>query len=117
MIHDDLSGCGSSPPVHIVPVRILLVAWSVLVVLTVATIAAVYVDLGRMNLWLAMVIATVKASLVALYFMHLRYDRPFNAVVFVSALIFVMLFVGVTLMDTVHYQVEIIPGQAPALQP
>jgi len=56
-----------------------------------------------------------KASLVALYFMHLRYDRPFLAIVFVTSLVFVMLFVGLALMDTVEYQPELIPGFAPAL--
>ena len=63
-----------------------------------------------------MAIATVKATLVALYFMHLRYDRPFNAVVFVSALVFVTLFVGIALIDTAAYQPELIPGYAPGMQ-
>ena len=44
------------------------------------------VDLGGLNLWIAMAIATVKATLVVLYFMHMRYDRPVNAIVFVTAL-------------------------------
>ena len=55
---------------------------------TVATVAATWVDLGGWNLWIALGIATVKASLVALYFMHLRYDNPFYALIFVTALVF-----------------------------
>ena len=52
----------------------------------------------------------MKASLVALYFMHLRYDRPFNAIVFVTALFFVMLFVGIALTDTAAYKPDDDPG-------
>ena len=84
--------------------------------LTVITVAAVHVDLGKLNLWIALIIATVKASLVALFFMHLWYDKPFNAIVFVGALVFVMLFVGFALLDTTAYQPELIPGHAPALE-
>ena len=62
---------------HVVPVRVLLGVWAILVVLTVATVAVTRVDFGPgTNLWIAMGIATVKASLVLLYFMHLRYDQP-----------------------------------------
>jgi len=48
-------------------------------------------------------IASVKAVLVALFFMHLWYDRPFNAILPVAAVLFVLLFVGLTLMDTARY--------------
>jgi len=102
--------------VHIVPVRILLAVWIGLMVLTMVTVAATWVELGRFNLWLAMIIATVKASLVALYFMHLRYDKPFNAIVLVGSLVFVMLFVGVAMMDVKEYQPELIPGYAPLIE-
>jgi len=92
---------------HIVPFRTLAIVFAILVVLTVLTVAAVYVDLGNFNLYLAMTIATVKAMLVALYFMHLRYDRPFHGLVFFAALMFVLLFVGIVLTDTQHYQPDI----------
>ena len=48
--------------------------------------------------------------LVALYYMHLRWDKPFNAFVFISAFAFLFLFIGFALMDTAHYQEVIIPG-------
>ncbi len=47
--------------------------------------------------------------------MHLRYDRPFNAIVFVTAFVFVMLFVGLALIDTAAYKPEMIPGYAPGM--
>ena len=101
--------------VHIAPFRVLAGVWVTLLVLTWVTVSATGLDLGRFNLWLAMAIATVKASLVLLYFMHMRYDRPINAIVFVTALLFVTLFVGFALMDTLAYQPELIPGYAPGI--
>ncbi len=65
--------------------------------------AATWVNLGGWNLWIALGIATVKASLVALYFMHLRYDNPFYALIFVTALVFLAIFLSLTLMDTLQY--------------
>jgi len=109
-------GTAQADHVHVVPMPVLLAVWGALVVLTVVTVAATWIDLGRFNLLLAMAIATVKASLVLLYFMHMRYDRPFNAVVFVAALAFVGLFVGITLIDTAAYQPDLIPGYAPGMQ-
>jgi cytochrome c oxidase subunit IV len=100
---------------HVSSTRVLLGVWAALVVLTGITVAATHVDLGSMNLWLALAIATLKASLVALYFMHLRYDRPVNLIIFLSTLLFVCLFVGLALIDTRSYQPDLIPGYAQAM--
>ena len=102
--------------IHIMGVPVLLAVWALLVVGTVVTVIAAGIDFGAFNLWLAMAIATVKASLVALYFMHLRYDRPFNAIVLVGSLLFVMLFIGLALTDTAQYQPEMIPGYSPGMK-
>ena len=56
------------------------------------------------GLALAMVIAVIKATLVVLFFMHLKYDKLFHTVVFVSAILAAALFVGFTLMDSGQYQ-------------
>lgn len=100
---------------HVMPAKVLLAVWATLVVLTWVTVAATRVDLGSGNLWLAMTIATFKAGLVILYFMHLRYDRPINAIIFLGTLFFVYLFVGLALMDTQHYQPDLIPGYSPGM--
>jgi cytochrome c oxidase subunit IV len=102
--------------VHIVPFRVLATVFATLLALTVVTVAVTRVDLGNFNLWIAMAIATVKASLVVLYFMHMRYDQPFNAVVFITALLVVALFIGIALIDTGAYQPDLIPGYAPEMQ-
>lgn len=102
---------------HVVSVRVLVTVLGVLLVLTFLTVAVTWADFGRLNVAIALLIAVVKGSLVLLYFMHLRWDRPFNALVLISSLVFVVLFIGLSLMDVAQYQAETIPGYAPQMQP
>jgi cytochrome c oxidase subunit 4 len=97
------------PIAHVMPPKILLGVFAALIVLTAVTVVAATprFDFGSLNLWIAMGIATIKASLVALYFMHLRYDSPFNGLVLVTALLFLALFLGVTLLDVTGYQPDV----------
>lgn len=69
-----------------------------LIVLTIITVAAARFDFGNMNTVVAILIASIKGSLVALFFMHLRHDK-FNAVVFVLGLFFLAVFLIWTLFD------------------
>ncbi len=90
---------------HVTPVQLLAVILTILLVLTVITVAVTKVDLGgQWNLVVAMVIATIKASLVVSYFMHLRWDRTFNLLVFLSGVLFLILFLSLTLTDRKEYQ-------------
>lgn len=98
---------------HVAPLRALLGTGVALLILTWVTVVVAKVDLGEMNIFLALGVAVLKATLVALFFMHLRWDRPFNAIVFVGSLAFVMLFIALALVDTAEYQVERDPGDAP----
>ena len=68
---------------HIVPFRVLTATAIALLILTAITVWAAGFDFGAGNVWVALGIAALKGSLVALFFMHLRWDRPFNAIVFV----------------------------------
>ncbi len=97
------------PAGHVMSVPALVGVFAALLVLTGATVAATWGDLGAANMLIAMGIATVKAILVALFFMHLLYDRPFNALVFCTAWLFVAIFVVFTLLDTVQYHPELGP--------
>ena len=96
--------------VHVASLRLLVVVLIALMFGTWLTVSATYVDLGALNIWIGLAIATAKAVLVGLYYMHLRWDKPFNAFLFISAFAFLALFVGITLMDSAHYQELIIPG-------
>jgi cytochrome c oxidase subunit 4 len=89
---------------HVVPFRTLIGVGVGLLILTWLTVAAVNVDLGEFNIYLALAIAVAKAGLVALYFMHLRWDRPFNGIVFIGSLAFVMLLIAAVMADTKEYQ-------------
>jgi cytochrome c oxidase subunit IV len=90
---------------HTATIKTLVATGGTLLVLTLVTVLATKIDFGaNINLGIAMVIAVTKATLVVLFFMHLRYDRLFHSVVFVSAILAASLFVGFTLMDTGEYQ-------------
>lgn len=81
--------------------KLYLHVWCALLVLTVITVGASYVDLGSnmLNITVAMLIATVKASLVIYYFMHMNEDTTLNRLVFFSGFFFLFIFVIFTVSD------------------
>jgi cytochrome c oxidase subunit 4 len=101
---------------HVVPLKLLVGVFLSLVVLTVITVSASYVDFGEFNLVVALAIAVVKASLVVLFFMHLIWDRPFNAIIFIGCLIFVGIFIAFALIDTSQYHASETVGQGSAIK-
>jgi cytochrome c oxidase subunit 4 len=103
--HDGHAGHAGQPLVgHLVAPWILFATGGALIVLTVITVAIRYVDLGEANLLVALAIAGLKATLVSLFFMHLRWDRPFNQLIFLSGILFVVLMMVFCLMDTSQYR-------------
>jgi cytochrome c oxidase subunit 4 len=101
--------------VHVATVKLLLVVWVALMIGTWLTVSASNVDLGFLNIWVGLAIATAKAVLVGLYYMHLRWDKPFNTFVFLAAFLFLFIFIGFAMMDTAHYQPDLIPGYSPGM--
>lgn len=71
-----------------------------LLVLTVTTVGQSYLDLGKLNLAVVVLIASLKASLVVSFFMHLRWDNKFNALIFISTIFFIGVFFAYTMNDT-----------------
>jgi cytochrome c oxidase subunit 4 len=69
---------------HIVTLKTYFVIFLALLVLTAATVWVAYFDLGRLNAIVALSIAVLKATLVVLYFMHVRYSSKLTWV-FVGA--------------------------------
>jgi cytochrome c oxidase subunit 4 len=102
--------------VHIVPIGVLAAVFAALLLLTGLTVLAAGVDLGNLNLYVALGIAGVKATLVVLYFMHLRYDQPFLLVVFLGCLGFVVIFISGVLTDAAAYYPSVNRGEAPNMQ-
>jgi len=91
---------------HIVPLRIYFLVFTALMVGTALTVMAARVDLGPMNIVVALMIAGVKAALVVLYFMHMRYSHRLNWIFAGAAVLWLMLLVGVTMADVLARLVE-----------
>ncbi|MFH1301490.1 MAG: cytochrome C oxidase subunit IV family protein [Planctomycetota bacterium] len=89
--------------VHIVPVKVLIGVFLVLVALTVVTVEAAKYDTGELDVIVSMAIATVKASLVVFIFMHLWYDKPLNKIAFFISIIFAAFFLCMILLDSHAY--------------
>ena len=87
---------------HISSTGFYMVIFAALIGLTLLTVGQSYVDLGKMNLIVVILIATTKASLVVSFFMHLRYDNKFNALIFISSILFIGVFFAYTMNDTDH---------------
>ena len=82
----------------------LLGVFGLLCLLTAITVGISYIPLGPANIWVALFVAVVKGGLVVMYFMHLRWDSPFNGMILVAAMFFVALFIGIAMLDSKEYQ-------------
>ncbi|MEM9185694.1 MAG: cytochrome C oxidase subunit IV family protein [Planctomycetota bacterium] len=98
---------------HVTPLATLFATFGALVALTVLTSAMAYVNLDELigisgvDIWVTLGIATVKAALVALIFMHLVHDKAFNGLILLFTLGFAALFISFALMDTGQYEDQI----------
>ncbi len=109
--HDDQIG-------HVIPIKFLVFICAILLFLTAVTVWVsrydfTEINIAEMGIIMALFVATVKATIVGLYFMHLRWDRAFIGFIFVGSILFVVLFIGIALTDTMEYQPEIIKGDTP----
>jgi cytochrome c oxidase subunit 4 len=80
-------------------IKSFVAVWAALLVLTAITVGVATLDLGPFNPIVALGIATVKALLVLLFFMELRYSTALTKVAVVAAVFFLMLLVGLSLSD------------------
>ena len=78
-------------PGHIVPFSVYAKVLFALLILTALTVIAAQVDFGFLNVLIAMGIATVKAVLVLLFFMHLKYDNKLFPVIFLTGVFFLII--------------------------
>ncbi len=93
---------------HPMPIWMLLTVFVTLLALTVLTVYQSTFNLGNIEVWLSLTIATIKAGLVIAFFMHLLWDKPLNMIIILSSLIFVALFLGFTMMDAQGYRENLI---------
>jgi cytochrome c oxidase subunit IV len=84
---------------HIVSPKIYLVIFSSLMVGTAITVWAAFQNFGPFNIVIAMAIATMKATLVVLYFMHARYSPKRTQLVIVCSVFWLAIMLALTLSD------------------
>ncbi len=87
---------------HIFNYKVIVIIWLVLLVLTGVTVAVSYVDLGALNIWIALGIASTKSALVISFFMHMKYERPIFKLCLLVALCILAIFVGFTFFDVLY---------------
>ena len=105
------------PFCHPVSVKLLLAVFFALIGLTILTVVASSLGMpSAIAFPVAMLFATIKAFLVCAFFMHMWWEKGFNVMVFLSSLLFVSLFIGLTLTDSSEYQdtIDLYPREAEA---
>jgi cytochrome c oxidase subunit 4 len=105
MTHDAIAagttGGEIQGPTHLVPIRVYLTIFAILMALTAITVSVSYLDLGPFNTVVAIVIAVAKMMLVVLYFMHVRYSSRLTWAVVAGGFFWLALLLFMTLADYV----------------
>ncbi len=73
--------------------------WALLMVLTATTVFAATLELGVFNIVLALLIATIKGTLVVLFFMHLRYSTKLTMVTVIASIFWLFILFSLTMTD------------------
>jgi cytochrome c oxidase subunit IV len=89
----------SAPHGHVTPLAVYLAIFGTLMVLTGVTVAVAYVNLGQLNVIIALGIAGFKATLVVLYFMHVAYASRLTKLFAVTGIFFLAILIGLTMID------------------
>jgi cytochrome c oxidase subunit 4 len=84
---------------HIGGTRTYVIVWAALIALTVTTIFVAGMHLGRFSILTALVIASIKASLVLWFFMHLKYEKRLFKVMFLVPIATLTVILGLTFLD------------------
>lgn len=87
---------------HVSSIPFYVAVFAALLTLTGLTVGQSYVDLGRLNLAAVVVIASLKATLVVLFFMHIRHDAKFNGLMVLACIGFIGIFFAYTFNDVGH---------------
>ncbi|MBV9086490.1 MAG: cytochrome C oxidase subunit IV family protein [Acidobacteria bacterium] len=84
---------------HIVPISVYVLVFLALLALTLITTLVSFLDLGPLNTPVALLIAGTKATLVILFFMHLKYTGLLSKTVAIAVMFFFLIFIAFTLGD------------------
>jgi cytochrome c oxidase subunit 4 len=94
-----MSEASAASNTHVVPARIYLLVFLALLVLTGTTVGVAFIDLGPLNNLVALGIAVLKATLVILFFMGVRYSTRLTPFVILSGIFMLAVMVGLTFVD------------------
>jgi cytochrome c oxidase subunit IV len=86
---------------HVVSIKVYFAIFAALMVLTALTVWVAFIDLGSMNLVVALGVAVTKATLVVLFFMHVKYSSRLTWLVVASGFVFLAILVAFTMADVV----------------
>ncbi|MEO6028703.1 MAG: cytochrome C oxidase subunit IV family protein [Candidatus Binatia bacterium] len=86
---------------HVVSLKIYFAIFATLMVLTALTVWVAFIDLGTMNTVVALAIAVTKATLVILFFMHVKYSSRLTWLVVASGFFFLAIMLALTMADVV----------------
>ncbi len=95
---------------HIVPMRVYFVIFFALMILTATTVWVAFFDLGAVNDAVALGIASTKAMLVILYFMHVRYSSRLTWIFAAVGFFFLFILLAFTLSDVLTRDWIPVPG-------
>ena len=84
---------------HVTPIRVYLLIFGALMVGTALTVWAAFLEMGAFNDIVAMAIAVTKATLVVLYFMHVRHSTRLTKITVVAGFLWLAILVGLLLSD------------------
>jgi cytochrome c oxidase subunit 4 len=84
---------------HVTPLSVYLAIFGALMVLTIVTVAVAWVDLGTLNILVALGVAVVKATLVVLYFMHVKYSSKLTWIVIGAGVFWLLILLGLIMGD------------------
>ena len=84
---------------HILPTRVYYLIFATLMLCTYLTVQAAFLDLGPFNTIVAMAIAVLKATLVILFFMHVKYSSRLTWAVIIGAIFFLGILFALTMND------------------
>jgi cytochrome c oxidase subunit 4 len=84
---------------HVAPKRMYYAVFGALMVGTALTVGAAFLDLGALNNVVMLGIAITKATLVVLYFMHVRWSTRLTWVVVASGFFWLLILFGLTMQD------------------
>jgi cytochrome c oxidase subunit 4 len=84
---------------HVVSPRIYVAVFATLLVMTATTTAVSFVDLGPWSTVVALAIAFFKATLVVLFFMHVKYSTRLTQIVIGGGLLWLAIMLALTLSD------------------